>query len=91
MKKIVVLVAVLLTGCAYKQPAPFCTGFVKTMTATGEAHYGLRVEKARIKQVRTHPVELRTKFGWWDVSNFDLRYGDCKAKLEQYNFIIDQK
>lgn len=85
MKKLIIACVLILTGCA--NPPPFCTAYVKSAGATGAEWYGLRVEKARIKQVRTHPVELRTKYGWWDVSQFDMKYGDCKVKLEESGYL----
>lgn len=88
MKKFVIalVASVMLSGCA-PAPKPFCTGFVKSFGGAGEEHYGLKVQKVRIKGDRFPVVQLRTKFGWWDLSQFDLKYGDCKFKLEQSNYL----
>lgn len=88
MKKLMIalLGTIMLSGCV-ATPKPFCTGFVKTYGASGEAYYSLRVQEARIKGNRFPEVQLRTKYGWWNISHFDLKYGDCKIKLEQSKFM----
>lgn len=88
MKKLVITLAtvILLSGCVPAQK-PFCTAFVKSYGAAGVEHYGLKIQKARIKGERFPVVQMRTKYGWWDITQFDLKYGDCKFKLEQSGYL----
>ncbi|BEU76668.1 hypothetical protein NGS8_1420 [Escherichia coli phage NG_S8] len=84
MKKLlaIVVAAVVLTGCV-PAPEPFCKAYVKSYGHVGEEHYALDIREARTVGYRFPKTQLRTKFGWWDLSQFDLKYGDCKFKLER--------
>ncbi|QXV85239.1 superinfection exclusion protein [Escherichia phage TrudiGerster] len=88
MKKLLIALATitLLSGCA-PQPKPFCTSYVKTSWAAGSGHYSLTIRDVREVGYRFPKVQMRTKFGWWDLSQFDLKYGDCKFNLEQSGYL----
>ena len=88
MKKLLIALAavVMLSGCVSK-PETFCTAYVKTFEATGTAHYSLAIRDVRVVGNRFPKVQLQTKFGWWELSQFDLAYGDCKFKLEQSSYL----
>lgn len=88
MKKILLSLAVvlLLSGCA-PAPKPFCTAYVKTNWGWGPVHYALKIQKARMSGYRFPQVQLRTKYGWWALSQFDLKYGDCKFNLEKSGYL----
>ena len=88
MKKLLIALAAvtMLSGCA-PQPKPVCTAYIKSQWATGEVHNQLEVREARTVGYRFPKVQMRTKHGWWDLSQFDLKYGDCKFNLEQSGYL----
>lgn len=89
MKKLLVIaITVLSIGCAQTQaPKPFCKAYVKSYGPTGEEHYALDIRDVRNIGYRFPKTQLRTKFGWMDLYQFDLKYGDCKAKLEKSGYL----
>ena len=88
MKKLLIALAAvtMLSGCT-PQPEPFCTAYVQTYWGTGATHYTLTIRDVREVGYRFPKVQMRNKFGWWDLLQFDLKYGDCKFKLEQSGYL----
>lgn len=86
MKKLIIPVVMLLTGCATNSE-PFCTAYVKTYELSAERHYELKIRDARKIDRRYPVVELKTKYGWWELGQFDLKYGNCAVKLKEAGYL----
>lgn len=87
MKKLlVIIITVALIGCA-QTPKPLCKAYVKSYWNAGEEHYTLDIRDMRSVGYKYPKTQLRTKFGWMDLSQFDLKYGDCKVKLEKFGYL----
>ncbi|CCI88573.1 Cor superinfection exclusion protein [Yersinia phage phiR2-01] len=87
MKKLLIAAVLLLTGCTTTTREPFCTAYVKTYEQGFATHYKLNIRDARTSGYRFPKTQLKTKYGWWELYQFDLSYGDCKVKLQQAGYL----